>query len=96
MNTFQERLEHAMAVGNLTVADLARWFEVPYQTVRGWTKDGHEPSGGPIDCAFVYAKTAKLERAIRKKDGLPLPRLTGESRRIALISARDRAFKNGR
>lgn len=93
--TFRDRLQAAMQNGNLTIADLSRWFEVPYQTVRGWARDGHEPGGGPIDCAFVYAKTDKLERAIRKREGLPLPRLTGDSRRIALEHARERAFRNG-
>jgi len=89
--TFAERLKKAMEGGNLTIADLHRWFEVPYQTVRGWL-NGHEPGGGPIDSAYARAKLISLEKAIIRKRGLPLPRLWGAAREAALIEARDRAI----
>lgn len=91
--TFQGRLKAAMRGGNLTVADLARWFDVPYPTIRGWVQDGHEPAGGPLDCAFAKARLDKLERAIRRKENLPLPRLSGAARVAALKEARDRALR---
>lgn len=80
MPTFQQRLQAAVQGGNLTVADLARWFDRPHSTVSFWVRDGKEPGGGPLDAALVAAQLATLERLIKKKKGLPVPRLSPQKR----------------
>ncbi len=60
--TFGQRLNKAMRAGNLTVADLARWFDAPYQTVRGWVLMDYEPSGGELDRRQVHALCDRLEK----------------------------------
>lgn len=72
--TFGNRLEHAMRDGNLTVADLARWFGRPDPTVRGWVR-GENPRGAQLDIAYTEARMALLETRIRKRQGLPVPRM---------------------
>ena len=69
-----------MRDGNLTGADLARWFDRPDPTVRGWISGVHALSGAQLDVAFVEAQLDKLERFLKKKQGLPVPRLTPAKR----------------
>jgi hypothetical protein len=85
--SFQQRLEHCMQVGNLSIADLSRWFGRPHSTVRCWVCDGYEPGGGPQDIAIVRSELARLETLIARRDGkFPVPRLPpGE--RIAYLKA---------
>lgn len=78
--TFQQRLQTVMTGGNLTIADLARWFDRPHPTVGFWVRDGKEPGGGPLDAAMVMARLAKLEKLIKQKKGLPIPRLSPQQR----------------
>lgn len=68
---FQKRLLRVQRQANLTVADLARWFERPHPTVRCWTR-GTKPSGGPLDSTRVEKGLAKLESLVKHKK-LPLP-----------------------
>ena len=78
------RLTRVMRLGNLTVADLARWFDRSDPTVRGWVK-GVEPAGAGLDLADIEARLRLLETRIRRKEGLPLPpRLSPSQRRDAL------------
>jgi predicted transcriptional regulator len=42
--TFQKRLQRVMRRRNMRVADLARWFDEPYTTVREWVLKGRFPS----------------------------------------------------
>jgi hypothetical protein len=78
--TFGERLQAVMQKGNLTIADLSRWFERPYPTVRGWKDGQFEPGGAPLDIAMVLALLTKLEMQIRRKEGFPVPPLTPTAR----------------
>ncbi len=78
--TFQQRLRKCMASGNLTVADLARWFDRPDPTMRSWVEQGVEPAGGPLDAAFAHATLEKLEKAIAKNSKFPVPRLSPQKR----------------
>ena len=78
--TFQERLQRLLHHGNLTIADLARWLDRPHPTVSGWVKFGKEPGSGPLDAAMVYAQVAALEKLLKKKRGLPIPRLSPQAR----------------
>lgn len=77
--TFQQRLKACQQAGNLTTADLQRWFDRPYQTVRSWI-DGREPSGGPIDREHANSMLGLLEVLIKQKRGFPMPRLSQAKR----------------
>ena len=84
MKTFQQRLQAVLQGGNLTVADLARWFDRPDPTVRGWVVNGGEPGGGPLDVQHIYVMLKELERLVKGGQRLPLPRLS-PSERIARL-----------
>lgn len=60
MASFQSRLKKCMRAGNLRVADLARWFEVPYTTIREWVLHGREP--GNTDRRRIDRRLTTLER----------------------------------
>jgi hypothetical protein len=78
--TFQARLRKCMDRGNLTVADLARWFDRPHPTMRSWVENGVEPAGGPLDAAMAQATLDKLEKMIAKNSKFPVPRLSPQKR----------------
>ena len=84
--TFQARLKKCMRDGNLTVADLARWFERPHPTMRSWVENGVEPGGGPQDRAQVLETLTQLEKLIAKNNKFPVPRLSPRER-IAYLGA---------
>ena len=76
---FSRRLQVLLDQGNMTVADLARWLERPHPTVRGWVLGGN--LGGPaMDAAFVLAEVERLEKMIKRKRGLPVPRMSARRR----------------
>lgn len=81
--SFQSRLRVCMARGNLTVADLARWFGRPHATVTTWTK-GRVPGGTISDCIFLAERLRDLETRIMNQDGFPVPSL-GQRERIAYL-----------
>lgn len=83
--SFGERLKAVLRDGNLRVADLARWFDVPHPTVRGWVVDGWDPGGGPQDRAYIHRMLDALELRIAQKRGFPLPRMSPD-RRIAHLA----------
>ena len=90
---FQQRLKACVRGGNLTVADLARWFDRPYPTVRTWLQDGIAPGGGPIDKEHAESMLGLLETLIKQKRGFPVPRMAPRQRiehlaeiRIACLS----------
>lgn len=86
--TFQDRLKAAQQGGNLTVADLARWFARPDPTVRCWVTRGVVPAGGPLDREEVERLLVALERRIEAKRGFPL---VGTPRQKIAALARIRA-----
>lgn len=92
MTTFAQRLATVLRDGNLRVADLARWFDRPDPTVRGWVNGG-EVGCAPLDAAMIEAVLADLEKRIRKGRGFPVPRLS-PSDRIEYL-ARQRRVKEG-
>ena len=79
--TFQGRLRACLEAGNLTVSDLARWFNRPDPTVRGWVRDGIAPSGPARDMSELMSALTRLEIAIRRKEGFPVPRMSQRARR---------------
>jgi hypothetical protein len=82
--TFQARLRKCMQDGNLTIADLARWFDRTHPTVGSWVRDGSVPGGGPLDIAAVITALARLEKMIATSSKFPVPRLSPQAR-IAYI-----------
>ena len=88
--TFQKRLRKVLVAGNLTVADLARWFDRPDPTVRGWVENGGQPGGGPLDIKQAHDLLATLEKLIRGGKNLPLPRLPPSERLKRLRDLRRR------
>ena len=78
--TFTQRIIACQRAGNLTVADLQRWFARPYPTIRSWVNDGIQPGGGPHDKADAEKALSTLESLVRKKKGFPIPRLPPSER----------------
>ncbi len=91
--TFQQRLVACQQVGNLTTADLQRWFDRPYQTVRQWVEKGIEPGGGPIDREHAIQLLGLLEMLIEKRKGFPIPRLPPAGRIAHLVGVRKAVMK---
>lgn len=73
-----------MRDGNLTIADLARWFKRTHPTVGSWVRDGSEPGGGPLDVESVMKTLDQLEKMIKASSKFPVPRLSPQAR-IAYI-----------
>lgn len=78
--TFQKRLQACQRAGNLTISDLARWFDRPRPTVRTWVEDGNKPGRGPLDAAHAEALLGLLETLIARKRGFPVPPLSPQKR----------------
>lgn len=93
MATFQQRLIRAQQAGNLTVADLSRWFGRPDPTVRGWVRRGTEPSGGPQDRLYAETALRVLEAQIADRRGFPLAG-TPAQKAVTLFGIRKRVLKS--
>jgi hypothetical protein len=83
--TFSERLQLVLKNGNLTVADLSRFFNRPHPTVNGWVKRGLNPGGGPSDVENAYEMLERLESYMQRSKKLPVPLNMHPSRRIRYI-----------
>ena len=94
MMTLAVRLESCLKHGNLTVADLSRWFGRPHPTVRGWIAKGFDPRGGPHDVDYIFSMLDALELLIRKRKELPLQRGIGRAARIKHIERLRRDIDN--
>lgn len=64
MTSFQQRLQRCRDRGNLTVADLGRWFDRPYATVRTWLVNGWEPGDGPVTRERMQTRLSALEAVV--------------------------------
>lgn len=62
MPDLSTRIKKAALKGQLTVSDLALWFERPNATVRTWIKLNREPAAAKLD--ETEYRLYKLERAI--------------------------------
>jgi hypothetical protein len=80
VKTFHQRLLAAQHGGNLTVADLARWFARPHPTVRQWVRRGVSPGGGPLDQQEVERRLTTLEKLVKAQKVLPLARMSPAGR----------------
>jgi hypothetical protein len=80
-NELADRLQAAMRGGNLTLSDLARWFDRPYPTVRQWTLGNNQPRWAPLNDAIdIEKRLAALEKLIKANKKLPVPRLSPQDR----------------
>lgn len=91
--TFQTRLRALQRAGNLTVSDLARWFNRPHATVRTWVENGISPGGGPIDKEHAASLLGLLETLVKQKRGFPIPRLSPQKRIEHLMHIRKSVFR---
>ena len=74
MASFKERVLTAQKSGDMTMADLARWFDVPFQTARYWLMVGGsdmEPRGPRA--RMIRKRLDRLEWAIHHQIGFPVP-----------------------
>lgn len=94
MKDFSARLNSCMQDGNLTVADISRWFCRPHPTVRGWIRNGFDPRGGPHDVEYLFSMLDALESTIKKRRDLPLKRGTSRAARIRQIEGLRRDIDN--
>jgi hypothetical protein len=62
MASFQVRLKKCMKRRNMRTADVARWFNRPYTTVREWVKHGRQPDGTEKDRRVVERRLVTLEK----------------------------------
>lgn len=93
-----KRLNKVMVEGNLTMIDLARWFNKPFATVRGWVrtqpgrKTGRDMRLPPQEQERVIEILKLIEKRIRRNAGLPVPQFTpnskmrADSQRIAYLN----------
>ena len=82
MPNFRSRLLASQKAGDLTPADMARWFDVPYPTMAYWLKVGASDFAPRRPRGRVILKRLKqLEWAIANRIGFPVPEM---------LSARDR------
>lgn len=95
MTSWSDRLNVCIRDGNMTVADLARWFGRPHPTVRQWVHRGFEPRrGGPHDAAWFEAMLTALERLIKRRYQFPLSRHLSPRARADLIRQLSDATNN--
>ncbi len=82
------RLQAVMRGGNLTIADLARWFQRPHPTVRGWVH-GTGVGGPHRDVQAIHDRLENIEIRLKKKKGLPVPQMSPARRAVYVESLRD-------
>lgn len=59
--TFQKRLKKCMKARGLRTADVARWFDRPYTTVREWVLHGRAPTGSAVALRGIERRLGQLE-----------------------------------
>jgi hypothetical protein len=83
MASIQSRLQWVMKHGRLTTADLQKWFDRSYPSVRNWIEFGVCPRGPRTE--KLLSELAILERLIKKRKGLPVPWNIGHHERPIYI-----------
>ena len=91
---FCDRLRKCVSKADLTTADLARWFDRPFATVRTWV-NGRTPRGPAGRLAEINLQ--RLVWSIRHDKGFPVPRSLNQRERINyILERRDGASRNAR
>jgi hypothetical protein len=94
MQDFSKALAQCMKRGDMTVSDLARWFDRPRATINTWV-NGRTPYGPSGRLAFRLLEL--LQSSIRNKQGFPIPETLSWSKRADYIRGiRDAAERNCR
>lgn len=76
MPNFQSRLREAQTKGDMSLADMARWFDVPFQTVRYWTiVAGSDMAPRGPRGRTILKRLKQLEWAITHSIGFPVPEM---------------------
>ena len=88
--SFSDRLNKAMLAGELTVSNLALWFERTRPTVQTWTT-GRDPRG--FRGVRAFNRLALLERAIRDRMGFPIPPQMNDKERATHVMERLNALR---
>lgn len=94
MSDFTTELQETATRANMTVSDLAVWFERPRSTVNTWMHDGRAPLGRYA--AEVRERLALIKRTLRHKQGLPIPADLHIGRPLYVRRTRDAAVRDGR
>lgn len=92
--SFGERLKRCAEIGDLTISDLARWFDRPRATVNTWVlgRTPYGPSGRRAEHDLQL-----LEARIKARDGFPVPSTLLMKKRIIYIRGqRNDAERNTR
>jgi hypothetical protein len=72
---FGDRLRSAMERGDLTISDLANWFDRSVPTVRYWVKHGTGVYAvGAVSKALIYSRLALLEQWVKTTAPPAMPR----------------------
>lgn len=77
------RLRAVMEAGELTPADLSRWFGRGYQTVYCWVYHDREPQAGWRN--DVYRRLEALEQSVRRSKGSLIPYDVKQPDRAAVL-----------
>jgi hypothetical protein len=94
MDSFHNVLLACQKKGDLTISDLARWFERPRPTVNTWI-NGRVPFG-PQSRA-VFQRLLLLREVVQDKRWFPIPpHLTWTERADLIRGVRDAAARHGR
>lgn len=91
MPNFRSRIIEAQKAGDLTPADMARWFDVPYPTYAYWAKVGASDltPRGPRG-RIILKRLKQLEWAIANQIGFPIPEmLSARDRPLHVVRTRD-------
>lgn len=92
--SFSDRLGRCIAGGDLTISDLARWFDRPRATVNTWV-NGRTPFGPSSRIAVL--RLDLLELRVVRKIGFPVPaHLSWVEREKYIRGQRDDAERNTR
>ena len=71
MSSFSKRLVICLRKGQMTKADLRRWFDRSYSTIETWVDDARSPKGPRA--AEAERRLGLLEKGIAAKRGFPVP-----------------------
>lgn len=91
MPNFKQRLVDARKAGDLTIADLANWFNLPFSTVRYWCSvSGYDLAPRGPRRKEIIKRLSQLEWAILNKVGFPIPPMMSERGRSShMVSTRN-------
>jgi hypothetical protein len=95
LEPFTRELRACRDKADMTISDLAIWFDRPWATVKTWVNDARTPAGPAARDARIMLDLLKV--AIRHSPGLPVPaRMSWRDRTAHVRGIRDAARRNAR